>query len=206
MKAVFLDRDGVINELVYYAELGIVDSPFTAEQFRLLPGVSSAIKNLRAAGYKAVLVSNQPGVAKGNFSEKTFDEIRGKLKEEMAKDGALLDGEYYCFHHPEAKVKELRVRCRCRKPEPGLLIQAAQDMNLDLAQSWMIGDGLTDVQAGRRAGTKTILLARMKCELCRLMDEMDARPDVVAVSLVAAANYILNGRVSDENLYRLSQH
>ena len=191
MKAVFLDRDGVINELIYYPEQGIIDSPFTAEQLRLLPGVGEAIKKLRDTGYKVILVSNQPGIAKGNLSEETFEEIREKTKDELAKEGAFLDGEYHCFHHPEAKVERLRANCECRKPKPGLLLQATQDMDIDLSQSWMIGDGLTDVKAGKQAGCRTILLGRMKCELCHLMDDMSARPDIITVDLKEAAQYIL---------------
>ena len=109
----------------------------------------------------------------------------------QAKEGATLDGEYYCFHHPEAKVAEYRVICECRKPKPGLLLQAARDMNIDLSQSWMIGDGLTDVQAGKRAGCRTVLIGRMKCELCAMMDEQDSRPDYIAADIKEAAAYIL---------------
>ena len=184
MKSVFLDRDGVISELVYSPEQGIIDSPFTAEQFRLLPGVGEAIKKLRAIGYRVILVSNQPGIAKGNLSEETFEEIRKKMEEELAKEGAFLDGEYYCFHHPEAKVERLKTKYECRKPKPGLLLQAAQDLDIDLSQSWMIGDGLTDVKAGKEAGCRTILLGKMKCELCHLMDEEDARPDAICSNLL----------------------
>jgi len=192
VRAIFLDRDGVINELVYHQEQGIIDSPFTIEQFRLLPGVSQAIKKLREKGYKVVLVSNQPGIAKGYMSEETFDKIRGKMSEELAEDGASLDGEYYCFHHPEAKVQRLKVNCECRKPKPGMLLQAAQDMDIDLSQSWMVGDGLTDIKAGKSAKTRTILLGRMKCELCHLMDEEDARPDAITSNLEEAAQFILS--------------
>ena len=191
MKAVFLDRDGVINELVYHQEQGIIDSPFTVEQFRLLPGVGEAIKKLCETGYKVILVSNQPGIAKGILSEETFDEITKKMKEELAKEGARLDGEYYCFHHPEAKVEMLKANCECRKPNPGLLLQAAQNLDIDLSQSWMIGDGLTDVKAGKGAGCRTILLGRMKCELCHLMDEEDARPDAIAANLKETVQFIL---------------
>ena len=183
-KTVFLDRDGVINALVYHREQGIIDSPFTVEQFSLLPGVGEAIRKLHEMDYKVILVSNQPGIAKGNLSKVTFDKIKGKMKEELAKEGAFLDGEYYCFHHPEAKVDRLKANCECRKPRPGLLLQAAKDMDIDLSQSWMIGDGLTDVKAGKDAGCKTILLGRMKCELCRLMDEEDARPDAICSNLL----------------------
>jgi len=191
MKAIFLDRDGVINELIYYREQGVIDSPFTVEQFRLLPGVSEAIKKFREMDYKVVLVSNQPGIAKGHMSRQTFETITKKMEAELAKEGAFLDAEYYCFHHPEAKIKKLKANCECRKPKPGLLVKAAKDIDIDLSKSWMIGDGLTDVKAGKVAGTRTILLGRMKCELCRLMDEDDARPDAITSDLMETAQFIL---------------
>jgi len=190
MKVVFLDRDGVINELIYHREQGIIDSPFTVEQFRLLPGIGEAIKKFREMDYKVILVSNQPGIAKGHMSRKTFDKIREKMKEELAKDGTFLDGEYYCFHYPEAKVEKLRANCECRKPKPGLLLQAAKEMDIDLPHSWMIGDGLSDIKAGKDAGARTILVGRIKCEFCRLMDEEDARPDAVCSDLLEATKLI----------------
>lgn len=194
-RAVFLDRDGVINELIYYPEHGIVDSPFTAGQFKLIPGVCEAIKKFHELEFQVVIISNQPGIAKGYLSEDTFREIRKKMKGELARQGASLDGEYYCFHHPEAKVEELKANCECRKPKPGLLHQAAEAMNIDLSQSWMIGDGLTDIKAGKSAGCNTILLGRMKCELCRLMDEMDAHPDFVLSNLLEAAKLVANQQI-----------
>lgn len=190
MKAIFLDRDGVINELIYYSEHGVIDSPFTPEQFRLLPGICEAIKKFHKTGFKVILVSNQPGIAKDYLSQQTFAEIEKKMKDELAKEEASLDGEYYCFHHPEAKVERLKVNCDCRKPKPGLLLRAAEDMDIDLSQSWMIGDGLTDIKAGKSAGCKTILLGRMKCELCHLMDEQDARPDAIASNLLQAVQKV----------------
>lgn len=191
-KAIFLDRDGVVNELVYYPEHGIVDSPFTVEQFKLYPDVAQAINKFHEKGFKVIIVSNQPGIAKEYYSIETFEEIRAKVREELAKEGAFLDGEYYCLHHPKAKVEKLRMDCDCRKPKPGLLFQAAKDKSIDLSQSWMIGDGLTDIKAGKSAGCKAILIGKMKCELCRLMDEMDARPDVIAENLLDATRIVLN--------------
>jgi D-glycero-D-manno-heptose 1,7-bisphosphate phosphatase len=189
-RGVFLDRDGVINELIYYPEHGVVDSPFTAEQFRLLPGVCEAINRFHGLGFKVIVVSNQPGMAKGYLSQETFDKISKRMSDELAKAGASLDGEYYCFHHPEAKVERLKANCGCRKPKPELLLEAAKDLNIDLPQSWMIGDGLNDIQAGKSAGCHTILLGKMKCELCHLMDEQDARPDFIAANLLEASNLV----------------
>jgi D-glycero-D-manno-heptose 1,7-bisphosphate phosphatase len=189
-RAIFLDRDGVINELVYYPEHGIIDSPFTTGQFKLLPGVGPAIKKFHDAGFKVILVSNQPGIAKGHFSESHFERLRGKMKAELAAEGAFLDGEYYCFHHTEAAIERFRVDCECRKPKPGLLLQAAKDLEIEMQGSWMIGDGLTDIKAGKGAGCRTLLMGRMKCELCHLMDEEDARPDAVCSNLLGAFDTI----------------
>jgi D-glycero-D-manno-heptose 1,7-bisphosphate phosphatase len=191
MKAVFLDRDGVINELIYHQEQGIIDSPFNADQLRLLPGVGEAIRNLREMRYKVILVSNQPGVAKGHMSWETFEEIREKMKEELAKEQAYIDKEYYCFHHPEAKINKLRVNCECRKPKPGMLLQAAREIGVDLFQSWLIGDSITDIKAGKDAGCRTILLGRVKCELCRLMDDNNARPDLICSNPMEASRMIV---------------
>ena len=197
-KAVFLDRDGVINELVYYPDHGIVDSPSSVDHLRIYPWASEAICKLHDMGFKVILVSNQPGVAKGFFSQDVFEEIRKTIIDRLTQDGAILDGEYYCMHHPDATVDELRINCSCRKPKPGLILQAAEDMNIDLASSWMIGDGLTDIQAGKISGCKTILLGRIKCELCNLMDEMNARPDVIVSNLLEAIPVIQKGLVDHE--------
>lgn len=186
-KAVFLDRDGTINEIIYYQNLGIIDSPFTAEQFKLLPGVGVAIRILNQSEFKVILVSNQPGIAKGHFSMDTFEKIREKMRTELTKQDAFLDAEYYCLHHPEAKIEEYRKNCECRKPKAGLLLKAAKDLNIDLPNSWMVGDGLADIEAGKRAGCKTILIGNMKCDLCRLMDEKNIRPDYIVKDIYIAA-------------------
>lgn len=188
-KAVFLDRDGTINEIIYYHDLGIIDSPFTAEQFKLLPGVGEAIKILNQNGFKVIIASNQPGIAKGHFSMDIFEEIKEKMRTELAKYGARLDVEYYCLHHPEAKNEEYKKNCECRKPKPGLLLKAAKDLNINLAESWMVGDSLTDIEAGKRAGCKTILIGRMKCELCKLMGNRNT-PDHIAKDLCSAIDVI----------------
>lgn len=199
-RAVFLDRDGVINELVYHREHGLIDSPSTVEQFKVFPWAGEAVKKLTEAGYKVVVVSNQPGIAKEHLPRETFEKIRQKMREELAQKGAFVDGEYYCFHHPEATVDSLRANCECRKPGPGLILKAAKELDIDLPRCWMVGDGLTDVKAGKSAGCKTILLGRMKCELCHLMDEEDARPNAIAANLSDAVNIILNTEGKDGNL------
>ena len=200
-RAVFLDRDGVINELVYYEEQGLVDSPFTVEQLKLFPWAGEAIKKLTEGGYKVVIASNQPAIAKGQLSWETFEKISDKMRKELAKQAAFVDGEYYCFHHPEAVIADLKVNCECRKPKSGLLLQAAREHDIDLLESWMIGDNLTDIKAGKSAGCKTVLVGKMKCQLCRLMDEEDARPDSIASSLSEAVSVILNSEGKHGNLY-----
>jgi D-glycero-D-manno-heptose 1,7-bisphosphate phosphatase len=190
-KAIFLDRDGVINPLVYYEEQEFVDSPFTVTQFKLLPAVAEALNLARQAGYLAVLVSNQPGIAKGHMTISSFQAIKLKMKNDLAAQCAALDGEYYCLHHPQAAIAEYKQVCDCRKPAPGLFLRAAREMNIDLSRSWMVGDNLSDVKAGKSAACRTVLLGKMKCETCHLMDEQNARPDVISPDLLAAVKHII---------------
>jgi len=192
-KAVFLDRDGVVNEMIYYPEHGIVDSPFTAAQFRLLPHVAETIKTLHEGGFKVIIVSNQPGIAKNHFSEAVFEETREKMHRELEREGVAVDGEFYCLHHPEAKVARFKAVCDCRKPKPGLLLQAAETMDIDLTESWMIGDGLTDIEAGEKAGCRTILLGRINGGLCQMIEQTNARPDFITANLREAARVIADG-------------
>jgi len=186
-KAVFLDRDGVINEIIYHKEMGIIDSPFTVDQFKLLPDVHKAINKFHKLGYEVIIVSNQPGLAKDNFTLATFEKITIKMRKELKKKGAEIDAEYYCFHHPYGKIKKYTQICNCRKPKPGLLRKAAKDHNVDLSKSWMIGDGITDIQAGQSAGCKTVLIGRMKCDLCKLMEDEQIKPDYIAPNLYKAS-------------------
>jgi len=191
-RAVFLDRDGVINELVYHQEQEVIDSPFTPGQFKLIPGVTEALKSLHDAGYLTILVSNQPGIAKGHMTAKNFELIKQKMRSELISNGAELDGEYYCLHHPDAIVEKYRMQCDCRKPLPGLLFKVALEKDIDLKQSWLIGDNLSDIKAGKAAGCQTILIGTMKCELCRLMSEKNVFPDKIAGNIGdAVRNHIL---------------
>lgn len=190
MKAVFLDRDGVINELVYHHEAGVIDSPFTPAQFRLLPRVPQAIRRLNRLGLAVVVVSNQPGIAKGHFSRTTLQRFDEKMLAALRRQGARVDRIYYCLHHPEAKVKTLRRRCRCRKPGIGLLRRAARELGVDLRRSYMVGDGIPDLLAGARAGCRTVFVGRWKCEICRYLNGSRVRPDLLARDLWEASQII----------------
>ncbi len=188
--AVFLDRDGVINKIVYHTELGILDTPFTVSQFKLLPKVGAAIRMINSLGLKTIVVSNQPGIAKRHFDTPTLKAIDKKMQTGLSKQNAKLDGVYYCLHHPQAEDKRYKKNCRCRKPKPGLLSQAKKDFDLNLKKCYMIGDGITDIQAGRAVGCTTFLIGNHKCDLCRLLSEKKIKPDFIVPNLYQATKYI----------------
>jgi D-glycero-D-manno-heptose 1,7-bisphosphate phosphatase len=190
-RAVFLDRDGVVNRLIYHQESGVIDSPFVVSQFKLLPGVGEAISRLNTLGFKVIVVTNQPGIAKNHFSLDTLQQMHRLMQDELKASGAVLDAIYYCPHHPEGENPAYRMVCQCRKPAPGLLMRAAQDFHLDLAGCYMVGDSLTDIQAGQRAGCRAVFLGKMKCEVCNLMDEQGVKPDAIAGNLAGAVDLIL---------------
>lgn len=204
-RAIFLDRDGVINAMVYHAEFGLIDSPATPEEFRLLPGTAEAIRRINELGFLAIVISNQPGVAKGKFTLDLLAATREKMARELAEQGAQLDAVYYCLHHPQAAIEEYRQRCECRKPRPGLLLQAAEEWNVDLAQSYFLGDGITDVQAGQRAGCQTFLINSRKCYMCDELARQKVAPDFVAKDLpdaIEAISSMVNGRLAVAEGYR----
>jgi len=189
-QAVFLDRDGVINEIVSFPELGLLDSPLNPNQFKLLPKAAEAIKVFNRLGVKVIVISNQPAIAKGKMTMNSFQGISQKMKEGLEKKGAHLDAEYYCFHHPSAKDPNYRSNCDCRKPKPGLFLRAAKDLDLNLSKCYAIGDSLTDVKAGKSVGCRTFLIGYLKCDLCKLMEDEDTRPDIIVPSLFAASEII----------------
>jgi D-glycero-D-manno-heptose 1,7-bisphosphate phosphatase len=190
MKAVLLDRDGVINALVYHQDAGVIDAPFTTSQFKLLPRVPQAIRLLNDMGLKTAIVSNQPGIAKGHLSRDTLNIFEHMMLSSIGEADGRIDKLYYCLHHPEAQVSELRQSCRCRKPEIGLLEQAARDLHASLDECYMIGDGIPDLQAGLRAGCRTIFIGRWKCEMCQFANGDDLRPHFVAKDLWEACQLI----------------
>ena len=153
-KAIFLDRDGTINQYVGFLR--------KVEELELLPDVAEAIRLINSSGYLAVVITNQPVVARGEVSWKELQEIHNKLETELGKQGAYLDGIYICPHHPhkgyEGEIPELKVECECRKPKPGLFFRASKELNIDLKRSYMIGDSDIDVQAGEAAGCRSFKL------------------------------------------------
>lgn len=153
-KAIFLDRDGTINKYVGFLR--------NIDDFELLPGVAEAIKKINASGYLAIVATNQPVLARGEVTFEQLDEIHNKMETLLGQEGAYLDAIYFCPHHPdkgfEGEVPEFKIDCDCRKPKPGMLIKAAEDFNIDLKASWMVGDGKNDILAGKNADCKTVLI------------------------------------------------
>lgn len=153
-KAIFLDRDGIINKYVGFLR--------NIEDFELNKGITDAIKKINSSGYLCIVITNQPVIARGEVTWDELEEIHNKMETELGFEGAYLDGIYFCPHHPhkgyEGEILELKYDCDCRKPKPGMLLKAAEDFNIDLGQSWMIGDGEIDVKAGMAAGCKTVLV------------------------------------------------
>lgn len=150
-KAIFLDRDGTINKYVGFLR--------DINEFELLPGVADAIRRINNSGYLTIVITNQPVIARGEVTLEELAEIHRKMETLLGAEGAYLDGIYYCPHHPKrgfvGECIEYKIECECRKPKPGMLLQASRDFNIDLSQSWMVGDGKHDVGAGKAAGCRT---------------------------------------------------
>lgn len=183
-RAVFLDKDGTLIEDVPYN----VDP----DRIRLCDGAIEGLRSLHAAGYKLIVISNQSGVARGFFPEAALVEVDRRLRELL---DVPLSGFYYCPHHPNGTVTEFAIECDCRKPKAGMLLQAAQDHEIDLARSWFIGDILNDVEAGRSAGCRTILIDNgNETEWILTRSRL---PDHVVANLMEAAGVIgaIDGRV-----------
>lgn len=177
-KAIFLDRDGTINKYVGFLR--------NIDEFELLPGVSDAIKKINASGYLTVVITNQPVIARGEVTFDELEEIHKKMETLLGESGAYLDGIYYCPHHPhsgyEGEVPELKFECDCRKPKPGMLLTASKDLNIDLAESWMVGDGENDILAGKSAGCKTCIISD---------NEIECGQDKIVSSLLEFVNAVV---------------
>lgn len=156
--AAFLDRDGVLNAGVPDHDSGLLESPLAVEDVHLLPGVAAPLRALAGAGYALICLTNQPAAAKGKVTVAELLAVHRRVLELLAHRHVQLEGSRICLHHPDGIVAELSRPCCCRKPAPGMLLGAAQELALDLQASWMIGDTDTDVLAGRAAGCKTVLI------------------------------------------------
>jgi D-glycero-D-manno-heptose 1,7-bisphosphate phosphatase len=184
-RAVFIDRDGTISE-----EVGYVNHP---SRYRVFPFASQAVKLINDAGWLAVLVTNQAGVARGYFKEELIATVHDQLRQELARGGARLDAVYYCPHHPSVGDAPYRADCDCRKPKPGLITRAAEELQIDLARSWMIGDRYGDTELARNAGTRAALVltgyGRGEFEYQR--ETWRHQPDLIAENLLEAVREIL---------------
>jgi len=180
--AVFLDRDGTINEEVNYLS--------RMEQLRLYPQTPEAIRLVNAAGMKAVVVTNQSGIARGYFTEEFVRSVHDRINELLRADGAFIDGFYVCPHHPVYGNGIYKQDCDCRKPKPGLLLQAAAELDIDLARSYMVGDMLKDIEAGKRAGAKGVLV-RTGYGVNIVRTDM---PAYIAEDVLEAVQWILRDR------------
>jgi D-glycero-D-manno-heptose 1,7-bisphosphate phosphatase len=178
--AVFLDRDGVLNELVTDPDSGAGESPLSVEEVRLIPGAAQAMARLQRAGYALVCVTNQPAAAKGRASVAQLLAVHARMTELLAREGVSLAASRLCLHHAGGVVPVLSRRCDCRKPAPGMLLGAAHALGLDLGRSWMVGDTDADVLAGRAAGCRTMLIRNPASIHKR---QQVVKPDVVARSL-----------------------
>jgi D-glycero-D-manno-heptose 1,7-bisphosphate phosphatase len=184
--AVFLDRDGTINE-----QMGYINH---ISRFHLLPGVGRAIRALNDYGLPVVVVTNQSGLARGYFPASLLDEVHQEMLRLLALEGAHVDGIYVCPHHPEAKEEHYRRRCNCRKPHTGLIEQAAVDLGLDPSASFMVGDRWSDLRCGAAVGAATVLVLTGygRGDACYIGPQQAVQPDYVAADLEEAARWIID--------------
>lgn len=181
--AVFLDRDGTINE-----EVGYLDS---LEKLRLIPGAGEAIRRINRSGMKAVIISNQSGVARGYFDEAFVESVHERIRTLLHEHGARIDGFYWCPHHPTEGTGAYRIACDCRKPQAGLLLKAAAELGIDLHRSYMVGDMPTDIEAAHTAGARGILVQTGHGADSR---PFAAPPDFIARDILAAVAWIMKDR------------
>jgi D-glycero-D-manno-heptose 1,7-bisphosphate phosphatase len=187
-RAVFIDRDGTISE-----EVGYINHP---SRFRVFSYSAAAIKLLNDAGWLAVLVTNQAGVARGYFIEDMIQTVHNQLQLDLQKDGAKLDAIYYCAHHPSVGEPPYRFDCDCRKPKAGLIVRAAKDLDIDLGQSWMIGDRYSDIELARTARVHSafVLSGYGRGEWEHQRADWKHEPELVSENLLEAVQTIVEPR------------
>lgn len=190
-RAVFIDRDGTISE-----EVGYINHP---SRFRLFPYSAPAIKLLNDTGWLAIVITNQAGVARGYFSEAMIRTVHENLEQDLENNGAKLDAIYYCAHHPTVGEPPYRQDCDCRKPKPGLVHRAAEDLNIELGNSWMIGDRYGDIEMARNAGVRAalVLSGYGRGEWENQSGVWEHQPDLIADNLLAAVTAITNAQRQD---------
>lgn len=190
--AVFVDRDGVINEIVWNDDIEQLDSPMKVSQFSFLPDVVSALRIFKEKGYYIFIVTNQPGAAKGKTDLKTLYDINTYMIDGLAEEGVEIDDLFMCPHYPKemalTKEKFLIKKCNCRKPEPGLIYRAMRKYSIDMQGSFMIGDSCSDVVAGSSVGLMTIFIGDLKCDLCKKLGNIS--PTYIAKDLFDAAQIV----------------
>ncbi|MEW6517401.1 MAG: HAD-IIIA family hydrolase [candidate division FCPU426 bacterium] len=186
-RAVFLDRDGVLNRLVFNPVTKRHESPHVPQDFALLPGVLDEVERLQAAGYMLFLVSNQPSYALGKTTMENIRAIHQLLETAFQARGIRFQEYYYCFHHPEGVVPDYTADCECRKPKPYFILKARDEFDLDLGKCWLVGDQDSDVLCGRASGVRTILVAEPDSAARRGQSE----PDFHAATLGRAVDIIL---------------
>ncbi len=180
-KAVFLDRDGVINEFFFNENTEQIDSPFTKEDFKYKQNVIETLSFIRKMGFYIFIVTNQPAAAKGKVSLTALYDLSMWITQDLKARGIEVEFINMCPHHPtgsrNSKERFLIKKCNCRKPEAGLITDLLQIYNIDLEQSYMVGDSYTDIIAGNRAGLKTVLIGNLKCDACQCLQ--GNRPDEI---------------------------
>ncbi|MGI8903421.1 MAG: D-glycero-alpha-D-manno-heptose-1,7-bisphosphate 7-phosphatase [Solirubrobacteraceae bacterium] len=186
--AAFIDRDGVVNALIRDPQTGRPESPLRAQDVVLIEGAAAALRTLAAAGLLLVGVSNQPAAAKGNASQEELEAVQQQVLGLLVAGGVRFDGFKFCLHHPDGVLAELTIACDCRKPAPGMLLDAAHELEIDLRGSWMVGDTDSDILAGAAAGCRTVLVEHPGSTHKRTGS---ARPDFVAPTIEAAATLIV---------------
>ncbi len=187
-RAVFLDRDGTIIE-----EMGYINH---FSRIRIFPFAVQAVRLLKDAGWKVVVVTNQAGVARGYFSETELNEMNNWMLDRFARQGAELDALYYCPHHPREGLEKYRMDCNCRKPKTGLIEKAAADLKIDVSRSWIVGDRFSDIELGRRAGMKSVfvLTGYGIGEYTRYKGALPVKADFIFNDVLQAAQFIVKNK------------